>query len=196
MKTQYELPSGYSEILTVDLQKNKKQATIINIAALVIGLAMGIGMHFYIPITTLFNMSDGFVPYLIRFAALLVGMVAYIILHEAVHGIAMKMFGARKVKYGFTGIYAYAGSDDYFGKTPYIVIALAPIVVWGIVLAVLNFIVPVEFFWVVYFIQISNISGAAGDLYVTFKFLRLPKDILVCDTGVSMTVYSSGSKES
>ncbi len=196
MKAQHELPSGYSEILTVDLQKNKKQATIINIAALVIGLAMGIGMHFYIPITTLFNMSDGFVPYLIRFAALLVGMVAYIILHEAVHGIAMKMFGARKVKYGFTGIYAYAGSDDYFGKAPYIVIALAPIVVWGIVLAVLNFIVPVEFFWVVYFIQISNISGAAGDLYVTFKFLGLPKDILVCDTGVSMTVYSSESKES
>lgn len=195
MKTQQTLPSGYSEILSVDLQKNKKQAVIVNIIAIIIGLAMGIGMHFYIPVTTLFDMSNGFIPYLIRFAALLVGMIAYIFLHELVHGITMKMFGAKKIKYGFTGIYAYAGSENYFGKVPYIIIALAPIVVWGIVLGVLNFFVPTGFFWVVYLIQIINISGAAGDLYVTAKFLRLPKDILVNDVGVSMTVYSAESKE-
>ena len=42
-----------------------------------------------------------------------------------------------------------------------------------------------------YFIQITNISGGAGDLYVTFKFSRMPSDILVQDSGVGMTVYSA-----
>ena len=42
----------------------------------------------------------------------------------------------------------------------------------------------------VYIIQIANISGAAGDYFVTFKFSRFPKDILVRDSGTAMRVYS------
>ena len=61
---------------------------------------------------------------------------------------------------------------------------------WGVVLTVLLIIVPRNWFWTVYFIQMMNISGAAGDLFVTFKFMKMPKDILVMDTGVGMTVYS------
>ena len=114
----------------------------------------------------------------------------YLVLHDLVHGIAMKLCGTRRVHYGFTGMYAFAGSDDYYDKSGYIMIALAPIVVWGVVLAVLNLLVPTAWFWVVYLIQISNLSGAAGDLYVTVKFSRLPRDILVRDSGVAMTVYA------
>ena len=87
-------------------------------------------------------------------------------------------------------MYAFAGSDDYYAKKPYIFIALAPIVVWGIVLAVINLLVPRQWFWMVYLIQVINLSGAAGDLFVTVKFSRLPKDILVRDYGVGMRVYS------
>ena len=86
---------------------------------------------------------------------------------------------------------AYAGSDDYYDKKSYITIALAPIVIWGVVLAIINIFVSSEWFWVVYFIQLLNVSGAAGDMYVTVKFAKLPKDILVRDYGVSMTVYSA-----
>ena len=103
----------------------------------------------------------------------------------------MKIFGTKKVKYGFTGMYAYAGSDDYYDKKSYIIIALAPIVVWGIVLAIINVLVPYEWFWVVYLIQLINLSGAAGDLFVTVRFSKMPKDILVRDYGVGMTVYSA-----
>ena len=114
----------------------------------------------------------------------------YLILHELVHGVAMKICGTKKVKYGFTGLYAFAGSEDFYDKKAYIFIALAPVVFWGIVIAVINLFVPLEWFWVVYFLQIINLSGAAGDLYVTIKFFRLPSDILVKDTGIMMTVYA------
>ena len=153
-------------------------------------LAMAAPMHFYIPISTLFDMQNGLGAYTVRFIILMVLIVVYMVLHELVHGVTMKLFGTKKVKYGFTGLYAFAGSDDYYDKKSYIIIALAPVVIWGIVIAVVNALVSPEWFWVIYFIQISNISGAAGDIYVTAKFSRLPKDILVKDVGVGMTVYS------
>ncbi|MBQ3005815.1 MAG: DUF3267 domain-containing protein [Clostridia bacterium] len=190
MKSFNSLPEGYSEIYSVDLKKNKKLSLFVNAAALIIAVGMVIPMHFYVPITTIIDMEKGLGAYCIRFASLLVLMVLYIVLHEVVHGISMKICGTKKIKYGFTGVYAFAGSDDYYDKKSYIFIALAPIVLWGIVLAVVNFFVPVEWFWVVYFLQIVNISGAAGDLFVTVKFSRLPSDILVQDYGVGMKVYS------
>ena len=62
------------------------------------------------------------------------------------------------------------------------------------VLLLLIFLVPPDWFWVVYLIQAFNVSGAAGDLYATVLFARLPKHILVQDTGTAMTVYAPQSK--
>ena len=191
MKAIKELPVGYKEIFSVNLQKDKKIATIINVGAILIAVLMAVPMNFYIPISTLFDFTQGVKNYFTRFIVLMVSMIAYLILHEAVHGIAMKICGTKKVKYGFTGLYAYAGSDDFYDKKSYIFIALAPVVLWGIVLAVVNCFVSENWFWVVYFIQISNISGAAGDIYVTAKFSKMPSDILVTDCGVGMTAYSA-----
>jgi hypothetical protein len=190
MKALQTLPAGYEQIFEVDLQKNKKVAIWINAAAAIVAVIMAIIAAIFVPISSLFDMSQGIIHYFIRFGVLLGGMIVYIILHELVHGVTMKIFGAKKIKYGFTGLYAFAGCDDYFDKKSYIVIALAPVVLWGIVLAVANFLVPLQWFWVVYVIQMSNVSGAAGDVYVTAKFSRMPKDILVHDTGVGMTVFS------
>lgn len=190
LKSFQSLPEGYKEIYSIDLQKNKKMSLIVNILSLLIAAVITVPMIFVVPISTLFNMDDGYGPYLIRFGAILALIVLYMVLHEIVHGIAMKMCGTKKVKYGFTGLYAFAGSDDYYDKKSYIFIALAPIVVWGIILGIINLFVPTEWFWVIYLIQITNISGAAGDLFVTVKFSRLPKDILIKDYGVGMHVFS------
>lgn len=190
MKAVEHLPEGYREIYAVDLQKDKKAALLVNFIAVAIAALLAVPMHFAVPVTTLFSMEDGMQNYMLRFGALLALSVLYMVLHELVHGIAMKLCGTKKVKYGFTGMYAFAGSSDYYGKKPYIFIALAPVVLWGIVLAIVNPFVPPEWFWVVYWIQITNLSGAAGDLFVTVKFSRMPKDILVRDYGVGMTVFS------
>lgn len=191
MKAYSALPENYKDIFSVNLQKDKKKSILVNSFALLIAAVMIVPVHFIIPITELFSVGEDMKMYFIRFAVLLILSVLYIILHEAVHGVAMKICGTKKIKYGFTGIYAFAGSNDYYDKKSYIFIALAPVVLWGIVLAAVNFFVPREWFWVIYFVQISNISGAAGDFYVTAKFSRFPKDILVKDYGVGMTVFSA-----
>lgn len=185
-----ELPNGYKETFSINLQKDKKAALLVNGIALVIFLVLCVIGHFIVPISTLFSMEQGLGLYFIRFLILIAGIIVYMFLHELVHGAAMRHFGAQKVKYGFTGMYAFAGSEDYFRKKPYIVIALAPVIVWGIVLLIINCFVGGPWFWIVYFIQICNISGAAGDIYVTYKFSKMPEDILIRDVGVAMTVYS------
>lgn len=190
MKAISNLPQGYENIYTVNIQKDKKTSLFVNLFSILIGILMVVLMHFIIPVFLLFDMSEGLKNYLIRFAVFFVLAILYLILHELVHGIAMKICGTEKVKYGFVGLYAFAGSDDYYDKRSYIFIALAPVVFFGIVLAVINPFVPSKWFWVVYFIQVFNISGAAGDFFVTFKFLHFPKDILIKDSGLEMTVYS------
>lgn len=193
MKAIGVLPKDYGEIYSLNLQKDKRTAIIVNLLAFAIAAVMAVSMNFFVPVTSFFDMSGGIVRYFLRLAALIVLMVLYMFLHELVHGIAMKLCGTKRVKYGFTGLYAFAGSEDYYDKKSYIFIALAPIVLWGTVLAAVNFFVPTEWFWIVYMIQLINISGAAGDLFAAVKFSRMPKNILIQDSGVSMRVFYIGN---
>lgn len=193
MKAIGVLPEDYGEIYSLNLQKDKRTAIIVNLLALAIAAVMAVSMNFFVPVTSVFDMRGGIVRYFLRLAALIVLMVLYMVLHELVHGIAMKLCGTKRVKYGFNGLYAFAGSEDYYDKKSYIFIALAPIVLWGTVLAAVNFFVPTEWFWIVYMIQLINISGAAGDLFAAVKFSRMPKDILIQDSGVSMRVFYIGN---
>lgn len=188
MKSSSELPVNYKEVLRIDLQEDKKLMLLVNVIAFLIVAAMsaaGYGICRVLRIT----LSDIMVS-IPQLLVIVLGIVVYLVLHELVHGICFKKFGESKPRYGFTGMYAFASSDDYFGKKYYLISALAPIVVWGIVLMVLQLIVPLRWFLVVYLIQVINISGGAGDIYVALKLLRMPNDILVRDWGTDMSVYA------
>ena len=184
-----QLDSDYTVIKEIDLQKDKKTALKVNGLAVVLSIIMWlIGMAIK-PFSLEIGIEMELTDLVIKCVVLCVGYVAYIILHELTHGIAMKHFGGKQVKYGFTGLYAFAGSqEDYFDKYAYFRITLAPVVVWGIVFTVLLILIP-SWFWVIWFWQLGNISGAAGDFYVAYLTSKLPDTIRVKDTGVSMTVY-------
>ena len=184
-----KLPENYREIELIDLQKNRKQSIIVNGLAVVICLTMFFLMSIRINIFDWFD-SLNESQMIIRLVVVSVGYFAYIIAHELTHGVTMKLMGGKQVKYGFTGLYAFAGSEeDYFSRKPYMCIAMAPVVVWGIIFLVLQLALGESWLWVIYFLQMGNLGGAAGDLYVTFKMLKMPDSVYVKDTGVNMTVY-------
>ena len=188
-KALQKLPQEYRQIEIIDLQKNKKQALLVNGLAAAIMVVMMFGMNAKISFIDWLDSLEGSQP-IVRMIVVAVAYVLYIIAHELTHGITMKLMGGKMVKYGFTGLYAFAGSEkDYFNRKPYICIALAPVVVWGIIFLVLQLVLPFSWAWVIYFLQMGNISGAAGDLYVTARMLRMPDTVYVMDTGVNMTVY-------
>ena len=188
MKSCEQLPEGYGLLYGIDLQKDKRLALLVNLLSLGIAVLLTVPAAILVPLSTLFRNGEGDLS-IRKVAVTMVLTVLYVVLHELVHGVAMKLCGTKRVKYGFTGMYAYAGSDDYYAKGAYLFIALAPVVLWGVVLAIAAPLVSRDWFWVVYFVQIMNLSGAAGDFYVTAKFSRLPGDVLIRDYGVGMQIY-------
>ena len=187
MKSYPTLPQGYVPFASIDLLRNKKQFWIVN------GLSIALCVLMLIPPFlwgySLFFGGDGSLSAsFLRLGAALVGLLAYIALHELTHGVVMKACGA-SVRYGYKVVYAYAGSDAYFTRSAYFVIALAPVVLWGIVFAVLTACLPEHWFWVGWLWQLMNVSGAAGDFYCSIRILRAPRDTLVQDAGTAMTFY-------
>lgn len=193
MKAYHELPEGYTKTRSIDLQKDKKTMLLVNGIALAIMILMVAVMGFFVPILSMVDLDNGdrgLVDTLIRLAVMFIGCIVYIVLHELVHAAVMKAVGCKKVRFGFTGVYAYAGSPgEYFDRSAYICVSLAPLVVFGLIFLVLQFVVPRTWFWVVWVLQISNVSGAAGDIYVSILTARSHKTILAEDTGVGMAFF-------
>lgn len=189
MKAYADLPEEYREVFQINLQKDPKTASKVNIGAGIVMIVMILLGNFFIPISELYE-AGSFWDTMIRLGVLLLAYLVYIVLHELTHAAVMKACGGRKVIFGFTGLYAFAGSRvDYFDQTAYRCIALAPLIVWGIVFGILTFSLPRSWFWVVWFLQAGNIGGSAGDLYVTARLWKMPPSILIRDTGVDVTVY-------
>ena len=184
------LPEGYRELRRIDLQKNKRLMLFVNLLALVIAALLCVVGHQVVPVSQMFDMSEGIVPSFVRFGVMLGGTVLYIVLHEAVHGIFFRIYGnGVKPTFGFTGMYAFAASKAYFNRASYLIIGLSPVVILGVVLLVLNLLLPAVWFWPIFLIQITNLSGAAGDFYVSVLLARMPSTLLVQDDGVAMTFY-------
>lgn len=187
MKSYETLPAGYLPAVQLDLLHDRRQMTIVTTLNLVITVVMVLAAvlrgH---PIS--FRITD-YGGYLLKLAACVLGILLYLALHELVHGLVTTLNGA-KAFYGFRVAYAYAGSRAYFSRSAYIAVALAPVIVWGLVLALVLPLIPAGWFWVVYLIQVMNLGGAAGDYYVTYRILKMPPDTLVQDTGIEMTFFT------
>ena len=184
------LPQGYELYEVIDLGKDPKLQKRIAWSGLAVICAMTAAA---LPVHTL-RSAISMPPVQITAAALgtLVGFVVYLFLHEGVHGMCIRWFSGVPAEYGFqlkAGM-AYAGSRYFFSKSAYIVIALAPVAVWGTVLAILLRDVPSSYWWYLYAVQIFNVSGAIGDLFVTYRILTMPKDVLVLDTGMEMKFFA------
>ena len=93
-------------------------------------------------------------------AAAVVAMVVYVFIHEWTHGIFIRLFTGERGSFGFDSRYfmAYARSDSFIARGPYMVIALAPLVIWTIVLAMLLGDIDGRYFWYLYAAHPQNFA--------------------------------------
>lgn len=187
IKSTMALPEGYALKRRIDLQKDKKLFWLVNGLSLAIALALVLLAVVVGPSFTAWIVTFPWYGYLM----LAGGMIAYMVAHEAVHGVMIRYYSGKWGNFGFTGAYAFAGSEAYFAKGPYAVIALSPVVIWGAVFALVCALCP-GLFWPFAILQIINLSGAAGDFYVSWLLGRMPEDVLIRDDGVSMAFYARG----
>lgn len=181
------LPNNYNLIKKVDFANDKKMFILINIIAVLICIIMLSIPAYYRGL----SFSIDIVTYLKLGILTAVLAVAYIILHELVHGLFILIFTKEKPSFGFSKGLFYTATEYYMPKGQYIIIALAPVVIWGLVLHIIYMNVNGPLFWVFYLIQMLNVSGAIGDYCITVVTLKLPKNVLCKDKGASMDFYGA-----
>ena len=180
------LPRGYRHVEYMDFVRNRKQLLTVNLSALgatALLIVLGLMTH---------SIRDAWRAMNERWWLwfVLAGMlIAYIPLHELTHGAFMYALSRVKPRYGIKLAYAYAGSTVWFDRKSHILIALAPVVIWGIALQALIAALPEQpWFWMLWAVQISNLSGSAGDIYCVVHLIRLKGDLLIQDTGTRMHI--------
>ena len=188
MKNTTKLPEGYEEIYKIDLKNDKKKAMFIHITVFVIAILMIIIGMIFVPITTFFDYP---VFLFIKFLVIIVGLILCIVLQNLLSILILKCFAKTKTNIGLSNGFSYVGSDIYFNKKSYIATGFAPMIIIIALFLIINVIAGIGWFWCIYIIQVYCISSSFSHIYVTYKLSKLPKDILIKDDGLSMTVYSN-----
>lgn len=200
MKKNYEaeLPQGYKEIFHLDARE-KKTGLIMNLAAFVPFVVMIVILLLTADWKVLRSVWSGKnedmlwgVLFLFTFA---LSLVAYMVLHELMHGVAYKALTKQKLTFGLSWSCAFCGVPNvYVYRRTALISLLAPFVVFGVVFLALT--VTFAFLNTALYVLFGlllglHIGGCAGDLYLSavllFKYKN--KALLMRDTGPEQWLY-------
>lgn len=184
---EHELPEGYKEVMVVDVT-NKKIMIWMNVACIVITMAIMIAAFILIRPRHFFEEYT-----FTRNILFVVALIAYIVLHELVHGIAYKSLTGEKLKFGITLSAAYCGVPDiYVYRKTALAALVAPLIAFTIVFFAASLCVTNQwdkmYIWT---LMAFHIGGCVGDMYDTYLYLFKLKDptTLMRDTGPKQTFY-------
>ena len=190
-----ELPQGYKQVKYINA-KDKKFGLIFNLIALVVlAVVMIVAiLPLYLNEVSVFCcVTLG--QMLIFYAVFIVSMIAYIVLHEIVHGIAYKALTGEKLTFGLSGSCASCGVPNiYTYRRTALISLVAPLTVFTLILlpltVALYFVSPL-YYLAFAFIFGLHLGGCSGDIYCTLLFLFKFKDkrTLLRDTGPEQYYY-------
>jgi hypothetical protein len=130
-----------------------------------------------------------------------IGIVGVLALHECVHGLLMRAFGARP-RYGFyaRGGMFYAKAPGYrFTRRQYLIVVLGPLVGLSLLAcAGIGLLAGTSMVWYVALWGVVNASAANADSWIAAVVLQHPADAHVVDEldGLRVLVPSGGSTRS
>lgn len=192
-----QLPSGYKEALHIDA-KDAKTGIIMNLVSLLIlGIVMAIA---YLPIKlNNVDLFAGFVDEnpakpMIVMSIFCFTMLAYVVMHELVHGIAYKCLTGENLTFGISWSCAFCGVPHIYSyRRTAIVSSAAPLVlfslIFGAVTVALYFVSPIYYLLSAVIFGL-HLGGCSGDMYIILMLLKYndPK-VLMRDTGPEQFLY-------
>ncbi|MBQ7670320.1 MAG: DUF3267 domain-containing protein [Clostridia bacterium] len=189
MKKYFEevLPENYEAAKTVDAS-NKKTGLALNAAALAVMAAGILLSSLIIRPQDFFHKIDGIV--MLIFCGV---MIAYLVLHELVHGIVYKILTKKKLKFGIVPNAAFCGVPDiYVYRNTALLSLAAPLAVFSAVFIAAALIFENEWYKFLSAAALSvHLGGCAGDIYDIVLYLTKFRDpaTLMRDTGPKQTFY-------
>jgi hypothetical protein len=188
----HQLPDDYHETRYF-LATEKKTLIWLNILSLVpLLIALG-GMVLWMQQVRRWrgNYPNAFGESIPWFIAVLVIFVVMMLVHEALHGVAIRLLG-HKPRFGIKwdkGV-AYATADNaLFWKWQFIFIALTPLVAITLGGMALMALLPDPFAYYTGLLVVCNAGGAIGDLWMSVIVWPYPADTLVRDEEDGIRVY-------
>lgn len=116
---------------------------------------------------------------------LIINVLGYFIIlpiHEVIHGFVFLFWGGKPYFGSRLPLALYCGArDQLFRRNQYLSVGLAPLLIITLAAIVITLYFPI-FASYALFASIGNFAGAAGDVLVSQRLLRLPNSILVEDT--------------
>lgn len=183
------LPAQYDLRDRVELAEDTALMRRLAAASLLLLVGTAAAALPFHPLSGTFGASPGWAGIAVPLLTLLIGIFLYYAAHELVHGLFMRLFGTERVRYGVRAGCAYAGCGAYFTRRHYIIIALAPVILWGAVFSAAAAVCPPRWFWVFWLLQAVNVSGAVGDFYMTVRVSFLPATVRIRDTGMDIMIW-------
>jgi hypothetical protein len=117
--------------------------------------------------------------------------VIMLVLHEGLHGLVFWMTTHEPPKFAFKWYYASASPGDwYLPRTPFLTATLLPLAVITVAGLVLLPFTSGLLRYLILILVVFNASGAAGDVLVALRLLRLPTGTLSLDKGDEVRFFS------
>lgn len=195
-----ELPCGYKEARHIDA-RDVKFGLIFNLIALAVTGAVLVIAVLTLSLRDALPATMPLWQRLLSFAVFLLAVVAYIILHELVHGIAYKAATGEKLTYGISWSCAFCGVPHVFVYRKTAILALiAPLAVFTALLLPLMvwmyFVHPLPYLLSAFLFGL-HLGGCSGDIYVLLLLLfrYRHKRLLLKDTGPEQFFYLPGASD-
>ena len=193
-KSTKTLPEGYVQSGEINLKKNRRLAIALNLIAVPVAALSIFLLLFFAGLVrpSLMNTSSTIT------AGVMVVVVGLMLLlftiHELIHGFFFWVFTHSRPVFALRLFYAYAGAPDWYIPTrQFMIVALSPLVIIGVVGMLLMLLVPES--WVVLIVMMVafNTGGSVGDLLIFTRLLKLSPSSLANDTGDVMSFYEHPS---
>lgn len=189
------LPGHYHEALYFRLTEPRK-LLILNLVAVPLLL---LAVFFFLGLLILYESIGAplVIPAIPETTSVTLGLVMVIGvlgLHEWVHGLAIRYYGA-KPRYGAKPLrlVLYATADGaYFTRDQYIRIALAPLVVISLLAILISTFVPNSVALWVMMAAATNATGAIGDMWAVWIVRRFPATALIQDEADAIRIFVEG----
>lgn len=178
-----ELPDSYRRDDTIDLKKDRRLALAVQGGFVVLAaLAVAVALLANLPLQSEWN---PFVTIVVTVVACLV----YMVVHEATHGVVLQILTKVKPSYRMRFPFLTTGGNAHLTPRSAIVVALAPLVLWAIVLIIALLVVPQDWRLTVYVVLALNFAGSSGDIVEAVVLSRQRRDALVRDDGDKIHVF-------
>lgn len=119
----------------------------------------------------------------------IVGLVTYMILHELTHGLTISLLSKTKSKYAIRFPFLTTGTEAYLNKRSFIIVCLSPSVLFGLIIGILLFFIPQDYFLSLFTIFGLNFAGSSGDYYQTYIVMKTKRESLIKDDGEKTNIF-------